>query len=85
MSVAEKNIRPAPDKELVTIADYMTNFTIKSELAYSTARYCLMDAIGCAMLALQYPACTKLLGPVVPNTIVPHGARVPGTHFKLDP
>ena len=81
----DENTRPAPDKELVAIADYVANTTVSSELAYTTARYCLMDALGCAMMALQYPACTKLLGPIIPGTEVPVGARVPGTHFMLDP
>lgn len=82
---ADINVRPAPDKELVAIADYVTNTTIKSDLAFSTARYCLMDALGCAFLALQYPECTKLLGPIVPGTTVPHGSRVIGTKYELDP
>lgn len=82
---AEQTIRPTPDAELVTIANYASHATITSDLAYTTARYCLMDALGCAMLALQYPACTKLLGPIVPGTTVPTGARVPGTHYLLDP
>src|SRR5688572_24385708 len=82
---ADINTRPAPDKELVAIAEYTTGYTITSDLAYSTARYCLMDALGCAFLALQYPKCTALLGPIVPGTVVPNGARVPGTSFELDP
>ena len=73
------------DAALSTIADYVTNPAPLSKLAYTTARYCLMDALGCAILALQYPACTKLLGPIVPNTTIPHGARVPGTNYVLDP
>lgn len=81
----EMNVRPNPDKELVTLADYVANYKIKSELAYSTARYCLMDSLACAFQALQYPQCTKLLGPIVPGTVVPNGARVPGTKFELDP
>lgn len=85
MHAIAENIRPAPDQELVTVADYVTHTTIDSELAYSTARYCLMDSLGCAALALQYPACTKLLGPIIPGTTVPHGARVPGTNYILDP
>lgn len=85
MSAADNNIRPEPDKELVKLAEYTANYKINSELAYSTARYCLMDALGCAMLAMQYPACTKLLGPIIPGTIVPNGARVPGTSYELDP
>ncbi|MHB1948023.1 MAG: bifunctional 2-methylcitrate dehydratase/aconitate hydratase [Gammaproteobacteria bacterium] len=82
---ADINVRPAPDKELVAIADFVMNHTIKSDLAYSTARYCLMDALGCAFLALQYPECTKLLGPIVPGTTVPNGSRVIGTAYVLDP
>lgn len=79
------NIRPAPDKELIAIADYVTSHSIKSELAYATASHCLMDALGCALLALQYPQCTALLGPIIPGTEVPLGVRVPGTSFALDP
>lgn len=74
-----------PDKVIADIADYALNYEISSELAYTTARYCLMDTLGCGLEALEYPACTKLLGPVVPGILVPHGARVPGTHFELDP
>lgn len=77
--------RPSPDKVIVDIADYVFNYEIKSDLAYSTARLCLMDSLGCALEALEYPACTRLLGPLVAGTIVPHGARVPGTNFQLDP
>jgi 2-methylcitrate dehydratase len=77
--------RTAPDKVLVDIADYALNYEIESELAYTTARYCLMDTLGCGLEALDYPACAKLLGPIVPGTLVPHGARVPGTAFQLDP
>ncbi len=83
--IADKNERPAPDKELVTLADYAVSNLKASDLAMTTARHCLMDALGCAMLALQYPACTKLLGPIMPGTIVPNGARVPGTSYVLDP
>jgi len=79
------NERPAPDKVLTDIADYALSYEIKSELAYTTARYCLMDTLGCGLEALEYPACTKLLGPIVPGTVVPNGARVPGTEFQLDP
>jgi 2-methylcitrate dehydratase len=84
-ATADVNVRPAPDKELVAMADYITNYQINSDLAYSTARYCLMDALGCGILALQYPECKKILGPVIPGTIVPNGSRVPGTKFELDP
>jgi len=82
---ADTNTRPLPDKELVSIADYVMDQTIHSDLAYSTARYCLMDALGCAFLALQYPQCKKLLGPILPGTQVSKGSRVPGTSFELDP
>lgn len=85
LDTVDQNIRPAPDAELVSIADYAAKSSLTSELAYTTARYCLMDALGCAILALQYPACTKLLGPIVPGTSVPIGTRVPGTDFLLDP
>jgi 2-methylcitrate dehydratase len=79
------NIRPEPDKVLVDIADYVCDFEIKSDEAFDTARYCLLDTLGCGLEALGYPACTKLLGPIVPGTIVPNGAKVPGTQFQLDP
>jgi 2-methylcitrate dehydratase len=79
------NVRPKPDKVLVDIADYAAGCKITSTLAFETARYCLIDTLGCGLEALSYPACTKLLGPIVPGTIVPNGARVPGTHFQLDP
>src|SRR5579859_5748033 len=85
MSTATSNVRPQPDQVLVDIADYVTKYRIELAEAYETARLCLMDTLGCGMEALGYPACTKLLGPVVPGTIVPHGARVPGTSFQLDP
>ncbi|MBP0634064.1 MULTISPECIES: bifunctional 2-methylcitrate dehydratase/aconitate hydratase [unclassified Cupriavidus] len=77
--------RPDPDQVLVDIVDYVTGYEIRSGLAYDTARNCLIDTLGCGLEALSYPACTKLLGPVVPGTIVPNGARVPGTQFQLDP
>src|SRR5947208_1531379 len=79
------NVRPKPDKVLTLIADYATKFDIKSRPAYETARYCLMDTLGCGLEALEYPACTKLLGPIVPGTSIQNGARVPGTKFQLDP
>ena len=77
--------RPQPDSVLTDIADYVLGYTIDSALAYETARNCLIDTLGCGLEALEYPACTKLLGPIVPGTIVPNGARVPGTSFQLDP
>jgi 2-methylcitrate dehydratase len=79
------NERPAPDQVLIDIADYALGYEIKSDLAYSTARACLIDTLGCGLEALEYPACTKLLGPIVAWTVVPNGARVPGTHYQLDP
>jgi 2-methylcitrate dehydratase len=79
------NLRPAPDQVLTSIADYVMDTALSSEEAYATSRLCLMDALGCAMAALAHPACTKLLGPIVPGTVVPNGARVPGTSFQLDP
>lgn len=79
------NVRPEPDQVLVDIAAYVSDYQIKSKEAYETARYCLIDTLGCGLEALGYPACTKLLGPIVPGTIVPNGAKVPGTQFQLDP
>lgn len=79
------NIRPEPDKVLTDIADYVCDYAIASVEAFDTARHCLIDTLGCGIEALGYPACTKLLGPVVPGTIVPNGAKVPGTQFQLDP
>jgi 2-methylcitrate dehydratase len=79
------NVRPQPDRVLVDIADYVLNYDVTSALAYETARNCLIDTLGCGLEALEYPACTKLLGPIVPGTVVPNGAKVPGTQFQLDP
>lgn len=73
------------DQVMVDIADYVTDYHVDSELAYETARHCLLDTLGCGLEALEFPACTKLLGPIVPGTIVPGGARVPGTRYELDP
>jgi len=84
-SNVDTNTRPDPDKELVDIADYVVDYKIDSTEAYETARYCLMDTLGCGFLALRFPECTKLLGPLVQGTVVPNGARVPGTQFELDP
>ena len=84
MSSQISNERPA-DKVITDIADYALQFEIQSELAYTTAHYCLLDTLGCGLEALEYPACAKLLGPIVPGTVVPHGAKVPGTAFQLDP
>ena len=85
MSSRTSNVRPRFDQVLVDIADYALKYEIKSAEAYNTARLCLMDTLGCGLEALSYPACTKLMGPVVAGTMVPHGARVPGTSFVLDP
>jgi len=85
MSSHVSNVRPRPDKVLTQIADYVTKYRVTSKEAYDTARHCLMDTLGCGFEALEYPACTKLLGPIVPGTVVPNGARVPGTSFQLDP
>jgi 2-methylcitrate dehydratase len=77
--------RPQPDAALVAIAKYARDFCLTSESAYETARYCLMDTLACGFQALKYPACRKLLGPVVPGAVMTGGARVPGTSFELDP
>ena len=81
----ELNISSGPDALLVEIAEYVSKQNIDSELALSTARSCLIDTVGCGLLALTFPACTKMLGPIVPGTEVPFGVRVPGTNFLLDP
>jgi 2-methylcitrate dehydratase len=85
MHYSKSTERPAPDSALVAIAEYAKQFSIESTVAYDTARYCLMDTLACGFQALKYPACTKLLGPVVPGAVMPGGARVPGTSFELDP
>src|SRR5471032_266065 len=85
MSAPISNVRPEPDRVLVDIVDYVLNYKIDSTLALDTARNCLIDTLGCGLEALTYPACTKLLGPIVPGTIVSNGAKVPGTSFQLDP
>src|SRR5712692_1628196 len=85
MSAHVSNVRPKPDKVLTLVADYVTKYSVKSEEAYDTARYCLMDTLGCGLEALEYPACTRLIGPIDPESVVPHGAKVPGTKFQLDP
>lgn len=79
------NERPQPDQVLTDIVDYVLNYEITSDVAWKTAHYCLLDTLGCGLEALTYPACTKLLGPIVPGTIVPNGAKVPGTAYQLDP
>ncbi len=82
---ADNNTRPAFDQELVDMANYVSHVVIDSPDAYATARLCLMDALGCGFLAQRYPECTKHLGPLMKGTVVPHGARVPGTQYVLDP
>ena len=82
---ADTNLRPPFDQELVDIARYAAQYQVDSREAYDTARHCLLDTLACGLLALQFPACTRHLGPVVPGTVVPKGARVPGTAFVLDP
>jgi 2-methylcitrate dehydratase len=77
--------RPAPDQIITAIADYALSYNVDSELAYETAAYCLMDTLACGFQALKYPACTKLLGPVVPGATLTGGSRVPGTAYELDP
>ncbi|HET7922494.1 MAG TPA: MmgE/PrpD family protein, partial [Gammaproteobacteria bacterium] len=77
--------RPDPEKVLTDIADYVITHAITSKEALETARYCLMDTLACGMLALDYPACTKLMGPLVPGATLKGGARVPGTQHELEP
>lgn len=81
----DSNVRPDPDKVLVKIADYALNTSIESKEALTSARYCLMDTLGCGLLALTFDDCKNLLGPYVENTQVPGGVRVPGTKHVLDP
>ena len=85
MSAHISNMRPSPDQVIVDIANYVADFEIKSDEAFDTARNCLIDTLGCGFEALDYPACTKLLGPVIAGTVVPNGAKVPGTSYQLDP
>ncbi|QOR39548.1 2-methylcitrate dehydratase [Billgrantia diversa] len=84
-ATVERNVRPDYDPELQKIADYVLDYRIESEEALDTARNCLIDSLGCGLLALRFPECTKHLGPLVEGTVVPNGARVPGTSFRLDP
>lgn len=81
----ESNVKPDYDSVLVAIADYVLNTSIDSSLAYETARWCLLDTLGCGILALSFPECAKLLGPIVPGADLLGGARVPGTAYELDP
>lgn len=85
MSCVEENIKPEYDQVMIEIADYVLGKDIHSTEAYETARLCLMDTLGCGMLALNFQQCNKLLGPIVPGAVLPGGARVPGTIYELDP
>jgi 2-methylcitrate dehydratase len=85
MSAPISNVRPPPDPLLSDLADYALNYRTPSDEALDTARWCLADTLACGILALAYPACTKLLGPVVPGATIANGARVPGTSYELDP
>lgn len=85
MSSHISNVRPTPDQVIVDIAHYVADYEIQSDEAFDTARNCLIDTLGCGFEALDYPACTKLLGPVIEGTVVPNGAKVPGTNYQLDP
>ncbi|WP_297793805.1 2-methylcitrate dehydratase [uncultured Marinobacter sp.] len=84
-SNVDQNVRPDYDEVLQKIADYVLSYNVDSTEAWDTARNCLIDTLGCGLLALRFPECTKHLGPIVEGTVVPHGARVPGTSFRLDP
>ena len=84
-STVETNVRPDPDELIQKIADYVHDYNITNNEAISTAKYCLMDTIGCGLLALTFPECKSLLGPHIEGTEVPNGARVLGTNYKLDP
>src|SRR5438876_1396558 len=85
MTVSPSNIRPQPDQIMVDIADYAANYIPNSKEAIDTARYCFIDTLGCGLLALRYPECTKLLGRIVPGGLLHNGARVRGTDWQLDP
>ncbi|WP_353183201.1 bifunctional 2-methylcitrate dehydratase/aconitate hydratase [Parapedobacter lycopersici] len=85
MMSSTTNVRPETDRVINDIANYVLDYEVNSDLAMQTAYYCLLDTLGCGFEALTYPACTKLLGPIVPGTVVPNGAKVPGTAFQLDP
>ena len=78
-------VRPNPDQPMVDIADYVVDYNIDSQEAVDTARYMLLDSLGCAMLAMKFPECAKHLGPLVPGATMPGGVRVPGTSYELDP
>ena len=79
------NTKPNYDKEILDIANYVSNYVITSDEAYATAYHDFLDTFACGLMALKFPACTKLMGPVVPGALLAHGARVPGTAYELDP
>src|SRR6476659_3531369 len=85
MSADSSNIRPKPDKLLVDVAEYAAEYEPERREAIETARFDLLDTLGCGLLALRYPDCTKRLGPIVPGAVLNDGARVPGTAWQLDP
>ena len=85
MSTNVSNIRPEPDKIFVDIADYAAKYVSDSREAIDTARYDFLDTLGCGLLALRYPECTKHLGPIVSGATLPNGARIPGTDWQLEP
>lgn len=85
MSVPSDKVHQDFDQEIIDIVDYVEKFEISSEIAYETAWNCLLDTLGCGLEALEYPACTKLLGPLVPGSVVKNGVKVPGTNYELDP
>jgi 2-methylcitrate dehydratase len=85
MSETISNMRPEPDAVIVEIAEYAANYVPKSREAFETARYNLIDALGCGLLALRYPDCIRRLGPIVPGATLPNGARIPGTDWQLEP
>ena len=85
MSTVISNLRPTPDKILVDIADYAARQDPGSQEAIDTARYCFMDTLGCALLALRFQECAKHIGPVVPGAVFANGARIPGTDWQLEP
>ncbi|KAI0305720.1 2-methylcitrate dehydratase [Multifurca ochricompacta] len=84
-TLPSSTVRPEPDKVVQDIADYVHNYKIESDLAWETARLCLIDTIGCGLEGLRFPECRNLLGPVVEGTVVPNGTKVPGTNYQLDP
>jgi len=83
--IGESNERPPYDQVVQDIADYVHDYEITSDVAYNTARLCLLDSLGCAVEALRFPNAVSVLGPVVEGTVVPNGSRVIGTNFELDP